>query len=320
LNVLLAAALGFALAAGQAYLLDYLDDTLKSADDVERIFSAPIIGHIFEQADGMNEKRLYDTADIHNPLAEAFRALRTKIEFSEVDQPLKTILVSSADIGDGKTSVAANLAQSIAQTEKKVVLLDADLRRPNIHEYFKLANDHGLVDLFLGRGDVYDGLRFEKVRKLAVLTAGDTPPNPTELLSSQKMDQILSRLEKVSDVVIIDGPPFFVADAMILASKVDGVLLVVRPGHTRESLAKLAMEQINQVGARLVGVVLNRIPLRGAEYYAGKSHLYTYYLSNYGSGGDKKEEKIDLKKFRETLSPYVSKVTVYFQHLFKDVS
>ena len=128
LTILLAAAAGFVLAACEAYLLEYLDDTLKSADDVERLFSAPIIGHIFEQEDGKNEEaRLYDADDSNHPIAEAFRVLRTNIEMSEADQPLKTILVTSADIGDGKTSVAANLALSIAQRDKKVYLLDARL-------------------------------------------------------------------------------------------------------------------------------------------------------------------------------------------------
>jgi Mrp family chromosome partitioning ATPase len=116
------------LAACEAYLLEYLDDTLKSPDEVEGLFSAPIIGHIFEQADGMNENQLYDADDSNHPLSEPFRALRTLIDFAEKDRPLKTILVTSPDIGDGKTSVAVNLALSIAQRDKKVFLLDADFR------------------------------------------------------------------------------------------------------------------------------------------------------------------------------------------------
>jgi polysaccharide biosynthesis transport protein len=316
LTIMLAAAAGFILAACAAYLFEFLDDTLKSADDVERLFSAPIIGHIFEQGDGKNEEnRLYDADDLRHPIAEAFRALRTNIEISQADRPLKTILVTSADIGDGKTSVAANLALSIAQREKEVVLLDVDLRRPNIHEFFEMGNDEGLVDLISGPAAISDVLPFKKDRKVAVLTSGDTPPNPTELLSSTKMDQLLSKLEEAADVVIIDGPPFFVADAMNLASKVDGVLLVVRPGHTRRSLAKATMEDIKLVGARVVGVVLNRIPLRGADYYAGKSYLYTYYRNTYGDEREGKEEEIDLEKLRETLLPYANRVTHFIKSL-----
>jgi Mrp family chromosome partitioning ATPase len=130
-------------------------------------------------------------------------------------------------------------------------------------------------------------------------------------------------LKEVADVVIIDAPPLFVADAMILASKVDGVLMVVRPGHTRRSLAKNAMEQINLVGARVFGVVLNRIPLRGANYYAGESYLDTYYLSNYGGDREDKEKEIDLEKLPEKMweiiSPYANKVTDFIKQLLKAV-
>jgi tyrosine-protein kinase len=329
LTILLAAVVGFALAAGEAYLLEYLDDSLKSPDAVMRLFSASIIGHVFEQGDGKNEEdQLYNADDLDHPIAEAFRSLRTNIEISQVDRPLKTILVSSADIGDGKTSVAANLALSMAQREKMVVLIDADLRKPKIHEFFELTNDRGLVDLISGRAAIGDVLQFKNDRKVAVLTTGNTPPNPAELLSSKKMEQLLCQLQETTDVVIIDGPPFIVADAMILASRVDGVLMVVRPGHTRESLAKAAIEHIRLVGAKVVGVVLNRIPLRGADYYAGKSSLFTYYGSNYREERNGKEKKnfsgsiilIDLEKFRETFLSYANKVTSYTKHRSKAVS
>ena len=320
LTMLLAAAIGFILAACEAYLLEFLDDSLKSANDVEHLFSAPIIGHIFEQGDGKDEEnRLYTADDLGHPLADAFRALRTNIEMSQADQPLKTILVTSADIGDGKTSVAANLALSIAQRDKEVVLLDADLRRPSVHDFFGLTNDQGLVDLISDRAAISDVLRCKEDKKVAVLTSGDTPPNPTELLSSEKFDQLLSRVKETTDVVIIDGPPFIVADAMVIASKVDGVLLVVRPGHTRRSLALGALEQIKLAGAKVVGVVLNRIPLRGADYYTGRSYIYTYYISNYGHEHDGKGKITNLEKLRENISLYTNKVTQFIKHFFEAV-
>jgi capsular exopolysaccharide synthesis family protein len=312
-TILLAAVVGFVLAACEAYLLEYLDDTLKSPDVVTGMFSAPIIGHIFEQADGMNENRLYDADNSNHPLTEPFRALRTVIDFAEKDQPLKTILVTSPDTGDGKTSVAVNLALSMAQRDKKVYLIDGDLRKPKIHKLFNLANEKGLADFVFARATFDPGIDIRKVRKVSVLTAGNTPPDPAGLLSSEKMDLFLSRLEEVADVVIIDGPPFFVADAMILASKVDGVLVVVRPGHTRRSLAKASMEHIKLVGARVVGVVLNRIPLRGADYYAGKSYLYTSSASHYGDEHESEEEKTDLDKLKEILSPYVDRANDFIK-------
>src|SRR4030067_3122006 len=141
LSVLLASLAGCALAVGEAYLLEYLNNTLKSSEDVVRLFSAPVIGHIFEYKDGKTGNHLVDLTDLQQPLSEAFRVLRTNIELSGSDRPLKTILVTSADASDGKTFVAANLAMFMAQRRKKVVLVDADMRRPPIHEYFNLDND-----------------------------------------------------------------------------------------------------------------------------------------------------------------------------------
>ena len=318
LTVLLAAAVGFILAACEAYLLEYLDDKLKTPDSVVRLFSAPIIGHIFEQADEISENHLYDADNSRHPLTEPFRDLRTAIDLSEMERPLKTILVSSPDVGDGKTSVAVNLALATAQRDKKVFLIDADLRKPKIHKIFNLANDKGLTDLAFAQ-DAFDWrVRTNEVRKVEVLTAGNTSPDPTKLLSSKKMDEFLSELKETADVIIIDGPPFFVADTMILASKVDGVLLVVRPSHTRRSLAQAATERIKLVGARVVGIVLNRIPLRGADYYAGESYLQSYYSSSYGEAGEG-EGKISPETLREILSVYANKATSYIKHLFKTV-
>jgi len=320
LSILLAAAVGFVLAACEAYLLEFLNDTMKSADDVERLFSAPIIGRIFEQIDRKDEEnQLFDADDLRHPIADAFRGLRTNIEITQADRPLKTILVTSPDIGDGKTSVAANLALSLAQRDKEVILLDADLRRPNVHKFFGLDNDRGLVDLISDGAAISDVLQFKKDRKVGVLTSGEPPLNPTEILSSKKMDQLLSKLQETADVVIIDGPPFIVADAMVMASKVDGVVVVVRPGHTRRSLALGALEQIKLTGSKVVGVVLNRIPLHGADYYAGKSYLYTYYSSTYGDALEGREKKLELEKLMESLLAYSNKVTNFVKYLFKVV-
>jgi capsular exopolysaccharide synthesis family protein len=184
--------------------------------------------------------------------------------------------------------VAANLALFFTQRNKKVALIDADLRKPSIHKYFNLTNDLGLVDLFSRQATLDDVLKVSEDRKLAVLTAGSASSNPTELLSSNKMDQLLSKLKEIADFVIIDSPPFIFADAIALSSKVDGVLLVIRPGHTPKPLAHSTMEQIKLVGVRLVGVVLNRIPLHGEDYYAGKKYLYTYHSSIYKVREDNK--------------------------------
>lgn len=313
LTVLLASAVGLLLSASGAHLLEYIDDTVKSPDDVSRLLNAPIIGHIAEDTKKADENVIYLMDKPRHPIAEAYRTLRTNLEFSAVDQPLKTIFITSANIGDGKTSVASNLAVSFAQGGKNVVLLDADLRKPGIHEFFSLPNDRGLIDTFLERSTIGEVIIFKKDQRVAIVTAGEPPPNPAELLGSKKMDQILIKLQEIADVVIIDGPPFIVADASILASKVDGVLVVVRPGHTRQSATQAMMEQIKITGARLVGVTLNRIPHRGTSYYIGKNYISPYssvYHSTNGNG------KVDIEK-EEQFSKRTNKIKDAFRKVFK---
>lgn len=273
-SVLLAGAIGFFLAAGAAYLLEYLDDTVKTPEEVEQLVNAPVIGRIYEMED-QDDGHLFVAENPRHPIVEEFRTLRANLEFAGAAKPLNTILVTSADMEEGKTLVAANLAVVIAQGEKKVILLDADLRRPKIDKFLELTNDYGLSDVFRGRLSIEKAMKWKNA-SVTVITAGSPPPNPGELLSSKKMDQVLQRLTEVADMVIVDGPPFVVADAAVLAAKVDGVLLIVRPGFTRKGAVKEMMDQIERAGARVVGVALNRIPRKGSDYYGGKSYLSPY--------------------------------------------
>jgi len=281
--VAVASLIGFALAAAAAYLLEYLDNTLKSPQDVKRIFNYPILGYIAEDDQWIKDRPLVAENPRH-PIAEAFRSLRTNLEFSAVDKPLKTILITSSDADEGKTSVAANLAASMAQADKKVVLIDADLRQPNLHRLMGIPNENGLSDVFRGRVSLQDALRMWRNEKIAVISGGAPPPNPAELLASQKMDQILNNLKEITDVVIVDGPPFLVTDAAVLSSKVDGVLVVARPGYTEQAAAEAMVEQLERSGARVLGVVLNRIPSKLAGLYEGRPQLYPYYATDRGTG------------------------------------
>lgn len=277
LTVLTAAAIGFVLAAGAAYLLEYLDRSLKSPEDVERQLQLPLIGFISEMAaDKHVEEGSVVLQQPRSPTAESFRVLRTNLEFASVDAPLRTILVSSPSAAEGKTTVATNLAAVMAQGNKRVVLVDCDLRRPRVHRQLGLTNNRGLSDVFLGQLDLREVILPWR-KRFAVITSGSLPPNPAELLASEKMAQVLEQLEQFADIVIIDSPPFVVSDAQVLAAKVDGVVMVVQPGKTPTDAAQAMVEQLHRAGARVVGVVLNRIPRRGGSYY----YYYGKYRYNY---------------------------------------
>ncbi|HZD58363.1 MAG TPA: polysaccharide biosynthesis tyrosine autokinase [Anaerolineales bacterium] len=285
LSILLSAGIGFALAAGAAYLLEYLDDTLKDADEISHFLGTPVIGFIGETRESEEaENGAYVSKHPRSQVAEAYRSLRANLEFASVDKPLKTILIASFDINAGKSSVALNLSVVMAQGEKRVILMDADLRKSSIHTYTNLSNRLGLSDLFRNGADVFEALKPWNEPRIGVITSGDSPPNPAELLGSKKMDFILSRLGEKADLVVIDSPPFVVADALMLAAKVDGVLVVIRPGRTRKKIAIAMMEQLNRAGARILGVVLNRIPHRGAQYYGGFLYYSPYYTNGHYAG------------------------------------
>jgi capsular exopolysaccharide synthesis family protein len=174
----------------------------------------------------------------------------------------------------------------IAQGEHKVILIDSDLRKPNIHNFFGMSNDYGLSDVFRGKLSIEDATKEWSGGKVSVITAGAPPPNPSELLGSKKMIQILEYLESQADVVIIDGPPFLVADAAVLSAKVDGVLLVVRANFTHQPAIKAMMDQVTRSGARVLGVALNRIPRKNVGYYSGN-----YYSSYYSGSHEEPIEK-----------------------------
>lgn len=278
-SVLLAALIGFVLASAAAYLIEYLDDTLRRPEDIKRVIQAPVLGNIADVgAHDAARDGVFVAKNPRHPVVEAFRSLRTNLEFASVDQPLKTLLVTSSDTQVGKTSLACNLAVVMAQAEKKVILLDADLRRPRVHEYFGVSNSLGLSDVFVNRAKIEDVLIYERETGIRLITSGPTPPNPTELLGSKRMDQILDSLKSMADIVIVDGPPFIVADAAVLSSKSDGILLVVRPSFTHEGAARAMMDQIKRAGGHVVGVALNRVPAKDA-YYFGSTYGSPYYAS-----------------------------------------
>jgi capsular exopolysaccharide synthesis family protein len=228
----------------------------------------------------------YLTKNPRSVVADAFRSLRTNMEFVSVDKPLKTILISSPTVADGKTSVATNLSIVMAQGGKKVILVDADLHRPKVHHMLNLQNRQGLSDLFRDQLSISEVCQEWKVENLKVITSGVLPPNPTDLLGSKKMDTIIDALRREADIVIIDGPPFVVTDASVLATKVDGMLFVVRYGYTRRGSASRAFEQVKRAGVNVVGVAINRLPRRTDDYYYRR---YGYYDQDDETGSGSKK-------------------------------
>lgn len=278
-TTMLAAAIGLALAASIAFLVEYLDVTLKTMDDIERVLNLPVIGYIAQihHTKGSDES-LYVTRQPRSPVSEAFRSLRANLEFAGVDKPIRRILVTSAGPNEGKSTISTNLAAIIAQGGKKVFLMDADLRRPKVHRFLKLSNQFGLSDLFRTAMPISAvAQKSEEHENLFVITSGSLPPNPAELLGSTRMDNLLTEAEKEADVIVLDGPPTLVADAQVLSSKADGVILVIHPGHTHADAAMATLEQLNRAGAHVVGVVLNRIPRDRVDYYGGYRHYSPYY-------------------------------------------
>lgn len=281
-TVLLGAAIGFVLSAGAAYLMEYLDDTLKTPEEISSALEAPIIGFI-AATNGNGEHYAVVAQSPRSAVAEAFRTLRTNLEFAGVDRPLKTILVTSPSPGDGKTTVATNLAMITAQGDKRVVLVDADMRRPRVHRFANLSNSFGLSDVFRNKMALSEATQsWAASENLAVITSGSLPPNPAELLNSSRMGEILEELSTQADAVIIDSPPVMVTDPSILAARVDGVVIVVEPGRTNAVAARALVEQMKRADARVVGVVLNRIPRRPGYYYGGYKYYYAPYYNRYG--------------------------------------
>jgi capsular exopolysaccharide synthesis family protein len=273
------------LAAGAVFLIDYLDDTLKRPEDIERVLGLNVVGLIADMRTNDKETGVYVARQPRSPVSEAFRSLRTNIEFSSVDKPTKIILVTSAGPGDGKTTVAVNLAAVFAQRGQKVVLVDADLRRPRVHRLLGMSNRVGLTDLFRDELKVGQVTRpCEGNEMLSIITSGNLPPNPAELLGSAKMLRILEDLLAEQDMIIVDSPPSLVADAQVLAARVDGVLLVIQPGKTSVKTVRITLEQLKRAGGRILGVVLNRIPRDRGDYYGG----YQYYQGYDYSDGEPK--------------------------------
>lgn len=294
-NILAAMLLSFFAGIGLAFLLDYLDDSVRTSDDVSRHLGLPTLALIPHYM--TTEKRrllaakngtsvtaaptaLITIDDRHSAMAEAYRHLRTSLLFSSAGKPPQTILVTSSQPSEGKTTTAINTAITLAQSDADVVIIDCDLRRPRVHSHFGFDNSRGLTNYLSGDKNTENLLRtFEDLPKLKVITSGPIPPNPAELLSSNEMRNLLTFLSGRFKHVIIDSPPAIsFTDAAIMSTQVDGVVLVAMASKSSIHLMRQFKQRIHNLGARIYGVVLNGIKSDHVEYdYYGGASYYKYY-------------------------------------------
>lgn len=278
-NAILATIVGAMLAIGVVTLIDYLDDTVKSADEILTTTGLSTLASIaFIKGDSPAE-RLITHVQPRSPISEAFRVLRTNLSFAAIDTGLKSVLITSSTPSEGKSTSSGNIATAMAQTGLTVVLIDADLRRPTQHKVFQLSNNHGLTTALLDtETPVTDHLQTTMIPGLKLLASGPLPPNPAELLNSQRMSDVIDSLEESVDVVIIDTPPVLtVADAAILAPKVSGCVVVAQLGKTRQDMLREAADRLRTSGASVFGIVLNRTN-------SGRNKYYEYYNEQYYTG------------------------------------
>jgi len=275
LNIAIAFAAGLLLALGLAFLLDYLDQSIKTDEELtERLGIIPI-GHLLFVAGGKGKRGELVTLDSQSHAAEAFKALRTSLLFSTIDKELKEIVVTSAEMGEGKSRTAANLAVVLAEAGHKTLLIDADFRRPSQHRIFGRVRNVGLSNLIVEDATEAETITaVDGVPNLWLLTSGPTPPNPSELLGSGRMRELLAKLRGYFTYLVVDTPPVnAVTDASILAAAASGTVLVVEQGRTTFPALKHAKAMLDRVDARTLGAVINKVRSSSGSY----AYSYGYY-------------------------------------------
>jgi len=312
-NLLLGALIGLGLGIGITFLIEYMDNSIRTVENVERL-KLPLLGsipqiqpeltngkwkpHFIKQFQSKNGKkveagkiaeRLITHLKPKSPISEAYRTLRTQLQYSKTDEPVRTILVSSPGPGEGKSTSVANLAIALAQMGSKVVLVDTDLRRPVLHNLFNLSREVGLTNYLVSNEPLASIIKATEIENLQMITTGILPPNPSEMVGSKRMREFLQEIKQEFDYILFDSPPMIaVTDALVLAPWVDGVVVVLRSGKTDQDAALRSFELLQNVNGRALGVLLNDVS--AANMY-GSYYYYYYYYYYYGESGDKKSRK-----------------------------
>jgi len=329
LNILLAIIVGLVAGTGLAFVFDYLDNTIKIPEDVKQYLKIPYLGAspLFSAKTKGNagEDTNPELVTLHSPksaASESYRGIRTSILFSSAESAPQVILISSAGPLEGKTITTANLAVTMAQAGSKVIILDCDMRKPKMHKVFGMAKDHGVSNLLTGTIDVGEAISHTRIPNLDIIPCGPIPPNPSEMLGSPRMATLLKDLRERYAHILIDSPPSTaVTDAVVLSKSVDGVILVIRAGDTAREIAKNGIAQFGNVGAHILGAVLNAVDVGRDSYY-----YYQYYYYYYGEDGERKkrsrrkrrsksryyygdEEKVQEKDLKQNAPPTSKRVT-----------
>lgn len=285
LNLILGLGAGLFLGICSAFFIEYMDDSIKEPGDVEKLLHVPMLG-LIPTLEGKGElcPELVSFKNVKSPLSEAFRTLRTSMIFSSPGSPPKTILATSSKDSEGKSTVAINLGIVIAQGGGRVLIIDADLRRPRVHKVFSSPISPGLTNLLTGNADGESVIKSTEVPGLFIMPSGPIPPNPVELLSSQKMKEVFAGLKNDFDFIILDPPPINgLADTLTLTQLVDGVIMVVHGGTTPKGIIRESIKQLKGTNASILGVVINNLPL--------KRNPYSYYYASYDDSIEKSEKK-----------------------------
>jgi tyrosine-protein kinase Etk/Wzc len=275
-KVLLGLMVGLLLGIGGAFFLEYLDQTIKTTQDVDRVLAAPVLGLVPLDAklasrggDGRRPISVITALEGDDPAAKTYRTLRTNVTFVGAERPIQLLALTSPGPGEGKSTTAANLAVALALGGHRTLLIDADLRRPLLHRAFGLVQDPGLTDVLVGRSPTREAIRPDVIERLDVLPAGSSPPNPSELLGSDAMHGFVAEVRQNYDYIVVDTPPVLpVTDATVIATVADATILAVRSGETEETSASRALDQLKRVNARIAGVVLNGVDARRDRHYA----------------------------------------------------
>ncbi|MBN1779754.1 polysaccharide biosynthesis tyrosine autokinase [bacterium] len=304
MNLIFGFFVGIGLGVGITFIREYMDNTVKSIEDMEHM-GFTVLGSIpFITAESVGKNGKGENGEINriesrlithfapkSPISEAYRSLRTNIQFSQADQKIKTALITSSVPGEGKSTTVANLAITFAQMGARTLLVDADLRRPVLHGIFGCSRNNGLTNVLVGRSTLEEAVHVTRVEGLNLMASGTLPPNPSELINSKMMEKLISKASGLYDIVLFDTPPVIaVTDAAVLATKVDGVVLVTRSGETDRDVIYRSKTQLEKVNAKMLGVLMN-----GVNVNMMYGSYYQYYQYYYYSGDNKKKKRMKQK-------------------------